>query len=651
MKSKDKRHLAPNKLIQLCQFLSQDCPVSNVASRTGVAPNSVKNVSAKLLQLYSDALQEATAAGSGTEGTGTDAADGRQITLQEFVLQLGKMHDDAIEQMFYPKLSPAASGKSDAVVNGKYYPDFQLLASVKAVEKRMSVKEIFEGYLSVCAEKNAAPLSQTHFYKCLGEEIEKINAENRNYDYYFIQDFKYGEFAQIDFSGTRYPLMTVSSHYDCWILVISFPASYYTFATFVTSQSTEESCRGITDFVVHLDYHIPSTLVCDNFRGAVIMHKGSSIVFNNNFQRFMRELGLAINPCPVRKPQDKSCVEFSVGLIEKTLREDTVFRNELMTPKPFAEHCRNLQNLVDAKINNGPFRKSCTITRKYLFDTYEFCRLRQIKSVPQYSELTENIPVPRSYHVLINNRLYSVPYTCTGKTVSAKLTNDLVILYHRGVEVARHLRNDGTGFSAVNILKTTNPEHMPPKHRQIENDNARFSKPEDILNTAKEYDGENGGLSVFCRKRLEYADRDPSQYLGNAMSSCKSIIRMWEKKPFKELVSRACMDVITQNSPRLWNKLAVENRYKLLLSQASSAARNASVSAGKNGAAGVGTDIPPAQTGMEEIPLSEFSDIPVNPESFSERDFLTGLNAATSGQINYANHDEAWFTGTARSVN
>ena len=126
---------------------------------------------------------------------------------------------------------------------------------------------------------------------------------------------------------------------------------------------------------------------------------------------------------------------------------------------------------------------------------------------------------------------------------------------------------------------------------------------------------------------------------------------MWEKKPFKELVSRACMDVITQNSPRLWNKLAVENRYKLLLSQASSAARNASVSAGKNGAAGVGTDIPPAQTGMEEIPLSEFSDIPVNPESFSERDFLTGLNAATSGQINYANHDEAWFTGTARSVN
>ena len=174
MKSKDKRHLAPNKLIQLCQFLSQDCPVSNVAS------------------------------------------DGRQITLQEFVLQLGKMHDDAIEQMFYPKLSPAASGKSDAVVNGKYYPDFQLLASVKAVEKRMSVKEIFEGYLSVCAEKNAAPLSQTHFYKCLGEEIEKINAENRNYDYYFIQDFKYGEFAQIDFSGTRYPLMTVSSHYDCW---------------------------------------------------------------------------------------------------------------------------------------------------------------------------------------------------------------------------------------------------------------------------------------------------------------------------------------------------------------------------------------------------------------------------------------------------
>ena len=90
-------------------------------------------------------------------------------------------------------------------------------------------------------------------------------------------------------------------------MVLSFPASYYTYGSFVTSQSTAETCRVIGEAVKYFGNLAPDLLYCDNAAAMVTSrHKGTSIVFNKNFLHFMTGLGVAVDAAPPRCPQHKS---------------------------------------------------------------------------------------------------------------------------------------------------------------------------------------------------------------------------------------------------------------------------------------------------------------------------------------------------------
>jgi hypothetical protein len=65
------------------------------------------------------------------------------------------------------------------------------------------------------------------------------------------------------------------------------------------------------------------------------------------------------------------------------------------------------------------------------------------------------------YHVEIDKRYYSAPYTLIGKSVEARLTARMIELFYKGKLVAAHPRSVRPGSYA------TLDAHRPPKHRAV----------------------------------------------------------------------------------------------------------------------------------------------------------------------------------------
>ena len=65
------------------------------------------------------------------------------------------------------------------------------------------------------------------------------------------------------------------------------------------------------------------------------------------------------------------------------------------------------------------------------------------------------------YHVEIDKRYYSAPYTLIGKSVEARLTLRMVELFYRGKLTASHIKQPHPGRF------TTLDAHRPPKHRAV----------------------------------------------------------------------------------------------------------------------------------------------------------------------------------------
>ena len=258
-----------------------------------------------------------------------------------------------------------------------------------------------------------------------------------------MRDHPYGEEIQVDFTGDTYMVQTFNGKIKCWIMVLSFPASYYTYGGIVTSQSTAETCRVIGDAVKYFGNIFPDLLYCDNASAMVTSHKGTSIVFNKNFKYFMTGLGVAVNAAPPRCPQHKSCVEESVKLVEIRVGKNEQFINGLTDVKTISDHSIVLQNYIECEINKKEFKKDALKTREFLFNTYEKPKLKHIHHIPEYIDDIRYMCVPASYHLSINEHWYSVPYQYIKSYVDVFVTNDLITIKYKGAVIAEHCRCDG----------------------------------------------------------------------------------------------------------------------------------------------------------------------------------------------------------------
>ena len=76
------------------------------------------------------------------------------------------------------------------------------------------------------------------------------------------------------------------------------------------------------------------------------------------------------------------------------------------------------------------------------------------------------------YHIAIDRHFYSVPHEYVGKQVDVRLRGQVIDVFHRGRQIASHLRSDAKGRA------TTVEEHRPVAHRRagVENTRARLEQ-------------------------------------------------------------------------------------------------------------------------------------------------------------------------------
>ena len=543
------RKLKPSLIRELFALYSLGHSIRNIAQRTSMSPNTVSRLCSRL--------------------------DAGNLKTEE----LATIGDEQLLQLAYPPRPSVTDTCADSVRLGRYIPDFKALAALQ-IENRTPVNILFNNYVTLCGEKNLQPLSQTYFYRELRKRLELLNVKEP--EYYFMQNFPYGEEMQVDFTGDSYELATPAGRLKCWIMVLAFPASYYVFAGFVTSQSTSESCRVLADAVRYLGNRRPAFLVCDNAKSWVISHKDSDVVYNSNFLAFTAALGLCLRAAFPRHPQAKSAVEASVGYVQNKIRNDPIFRKSLTESKTIDEHSRLLQELVQNQINKAPLRGDAEHTREYIFRQFEFPLLQPVSEIPVYYEEVFSINVPKSYHIAVKRHKYSVPSQYVSRTVEVYLSSGEVLVKCDGEVIARHQRTDGP-LQCIKMESTTDPEHRPEEHRKIAahaQQANRSMNRNTIMVTASELD-EN--LWAFCQRRLQ----ELSSYMGRsingagpvrklspeltqklemyARSTCAAVIRAYENAEFKELFSAACKNVLNNLPSSKWRKDNVMAEYMRLV--------------------------------------------------------------------------------------
>ena len=182
---------------------------------------------------------------------------------------------------------------------------------------------------------------------------------------------------------------------------------------------------------------VPRALVPDNLKSAVTKASRYEPDINRALEDFANHYGTTVVPARVAAPKDKALVENQVKLIYNRvyakLRDMEFFDlptlNEAIGEKVKAHnqtrmqlkpYCREERFLAEEKKMLAPLPEQ----------PYE------LKS---YTELTVN----KNNYIMIyeDKHYYSVPYRFIGQKVKVIYTRNMVYIYHKGKQVAAHIRS------------------------------------------------------------------------------------------------------------------------------------------------------------------------------------------------------------------
>ncbi|OKV58643.1 transposase [Escherichia coli] len=270
------------------------------------------------------------------------------------------------------------------------------------------------------------------------------------------QEHRAGEKLFIDFCGPTVPVINpdIGEIRRVAIFVAVMGASNYTYV---------EACEG-QDMMSWLNAHsrcltfpggVPKLLIPDNLRSAVKKADRYEPVINDSYQALAEHYGTVIIPARPRKPKDKPKAENGVLIVERWLLAR--IRNETFhTLRALNARLREL--LTD--MNNRPMKGYGNQTRAERFRILDAPALSPLPLAPyEYTEY-KAVKVGPDYHVEYARHWYSVPHELVGQRLSLKAGQSVVQLWHKGQCVAQHPR------STHEYKHTTNPLHMPERHRQ-----------------------------------------------------------------------------------------------------------------------------------------------------------------------------------------
>jgi transposase len=266
-----------------------------------------------------------------------------------------------------------------------------------------------------------------------------------------------GERAYVDYAGLTMPLTDrrTGAVHDAQVFTAVLGASGYTYVEASLGQTLPEWLGAHARAFDHFG-GVPQVVVPDNLKSGVTRACRYEPDLNPTYQDFAQHYRLAVLPARVRKPRDKAKVEVGVQGIERwilaPLRHMTFFsldqlnaalwqRLEAYNDRPLSRQAGSRRSRF-LKLDRPVLRP--LPERRYVFATWKKAK------------------VHLDYHVEVARTYYSVPYALIGRTVDVRVSEHVVDVFHKGRNVARHLRG---GHGTRRFI--TDAAHRPERHRAV----------------------------------------------------------------------------------------------------------------------------------------------------------------------------------------
>ncbi len=339
------------------------------------------------------------------------------------------------------------------------------------------------------------------------------------------QEHRAGEKVFIDYSGKkpRFHDMATGEVIEVDLFVGVLGASNFTFAEATRTQTKPDFCASTVRMFEYFGA-TPIVVVPDQLRSAVKGPDRYDPEINPTYADLARHYQVAIVPARAREPRDKAKVEGGVRIAQRwilaCLRNRAFFGLEELNAA--------IGELL-VKLNNRPFQKleGC---RRSAFESIDRPAMKALPATRwQYVE-HKQARVNIDYHVELDGRLYSAPYTLVRELLDLRFTASVVELFHRGKRVATHARLWSPKGSA-----STQQEHRPKHHR----DYGEWS-PSRLIAWATTKGTDVGALVEHILQNRPYPE--------HAYRSCMAIIR--DAKAYSpERYNAACRRAVQIGSP------------------------------------------------------------------------------------------------------
>lgn len=216
--------------------------------------------------------------------------------------------------------------------------------------------------------------------------------------------------------------------------------------------ASEKVADHVAANILALEYlgGVPTVLVPDNLKSAVISRRGGVVRLNEVYKAFLNHYDTGATPARPRSPQDKAAVENAVKLIQRSLRRWLIGR-----PTPTITDLRQaLAEIVD-EWNARPMRRANGHSRRTLFEQEEMQHLQPLpRDRFECFEAVRKCRIGKHYHVQFKGSYYSVPHSLIGKTAMPRASSTTMRIFVDGLQVAIHPRLETVGAAS------TSREHL-----------------------------------------------------------------------------------------------------------------------------------------------------------------------------------------------
>jgi transposase len=346
-----------------------------------------------------------------------------------------KMSEGELERRLYPNANAVVRQNANI-------PDWQTVQT-ELRKKHVTRRLLWEEY------RLLHPDGYEYSWFC-----QHFHAWQKDIDVVMRQEHKLGERVFVDWAGDTIPIIDEETGEvsDCYLFLGVLGASNYIFACPALRQ---DSATFLSLHVHMFEFFggVPELLIIDNLKTGVTSPSYYEPDLNPAYAALAEHYGCAVLPARPRRPKDKAKVENAVLLVER--RIFAALRNRQFFS---LDEVKEAVAIELRKLNERPFQK-LPGSRKSVFVTEERPALRPLPERPYEHRDRKRARIHIDYHVELFGHYYSVPYDYAGKDAEIRYTPTVVEIFHEGVRVASHARDDTKGRA------TTNPEHMPPRHR------------------------------------------------------------------------------------------------------------------------------------------------------------------------------------------